>query len=53
MAFNMPGFLLLLGLLNDDVDDDIDLSCYSETSGESDYELSDDQPQHFCITKTG
>ena len=32
-----------MGLLNDDVDDDTDLSCYSETSGESDYELSDDQ----------
>ena len=30
-------------LLNNDVDDDTDLSNYSEISAESDYELSNDQ----------
>ena len=32
-GFRHAGIFTALGLLNDDVDDDTDLSCYSETSG--------------------
>ena len=37
------GIFTAMGLLNDDFDDDTNLSYYSEISAESDYKLSDDQ----------